>query len=247
MNISFRITLIILLSIPSFLISQNVQEKTGLYTWFDQIIGVDNTSLYNGTEHKEKYRFLNENSNYFNSSKFLTGNIIYDGELFYDVKLKYDAYQQEVIVRLQNRNLGSSVLKLFNSKIDEFSIMDSKFKKIEDKTNGTIEMSGFYEISFQNHNLIFYKKHQKVKREIFFENKIYPEFIDAKTKNILWYKNKYYLIDSKKDLVNIFPQLKKNISNFYRINKSIQKTTPDVFILEILKEISTLIANESPL
>ncbi len=243
----FRITSIILLVIPSLLISQNEQEKSMLYSWYDQITGVDNTSLYNGIEHTEKYRFLNENTTYFNSSKFLSGNIIYNGELFYDIKLKYDAYQQEVIVNLQNRNSGSSILKLFKSKIDEFSIGDSKFKKIEDKTSGTVEMKGFYEISLANQYLFYYKKHQKVKREIFFEGKIHPEFIDAKTKKILFYKNKYYVVDTKKDLVKIFPQLKKNISNFYKNNRSIQKIAPDIFMLEILKEISALIAKESPL
>ena len=245
MSFSFRVAVIMFLFAPATLVSQNKKKESPYYSWFDQLITIENTALFNGIEFKEKYRFLNDQTNYFKSPKFLSGSIIYDSQLFNNVLLKYDVYKHEIIVRLQNRKGEYSELTLLKNKIDQFTISDLKFKKIKDAQSGFIVMDGFYELSLQNEVLTYYKKHQKFKREIYFERRLYPEFFHAKTKHIINYKNHYYLIEDKKEISDIFPLQKKKIYNFYRVHRSIRKSTPDVFILELLKEISSFIKTEN--
>jgi hypothetical protein len=242
MKKSLGITIIVFFLYPSFLYCQIRQNESEYYSWFDKVVGINNTSLYDGIEYKEKYIKRNENSNFFQSSNFLSGSVNYGGESYFHLELKYDVYEQEVLVKLQNRKSGEVVIKLVKNKIDNFYIGDHKFVKIEDNRSGVVEMTGFYEVSVQSSFFTFFTKHQKIKRDVFHEGNIFHEFIDAKNKYVLLYKKKYHFIKNKKDLINIFPKLKKDLHIFYKINRSIRKSKPDIFMIAVLKHIDNLMS-----
>ena len=242
---SIRIILFLLYASSTVLIGQTKKQESEFYSWFDEIVGVDNSSLFNGIEFKEKFRFLNDNTNYFNTNKFLEGTIIYDGEWFFKVPIKYDAYHQEVIIKFPYRNSGDAIIKLYNSKIDAFSIGNSNFKHITIDSNGPLEISGFYEIVFQNSLLTFYSKHQKIKREITFERTAYSEFIDAKQTHIVLYKNTYYLIKNQKDLAALFSNFKKEIYSDFKNYKTTKKWNFKDFLVNQLSKISSFLLKEN--
>lgn len=245
MKFHLRIILVFLGIAPIVLFGQITNEESEIYSWFDEIVGVDNSNLFNGIEFKEKFRFLNEHTNYFKTNKFLEGSIIYDGEQFFKVPIKYDAYQQHVIIKLPYRNSGDAILKLYNSKIDAFSIEGSNFKNIQNFSNESVEISGFHEIIFQNSILTLYSKHQKVKREITFEREAYSEFIDAKSTPILYYKNTYYYIKNQKQLAAIFPDFKKEIYIDFKSFKANKRWDMKDFLVNELSKLSTLLLNEN--
>lgn len=225
--------------------SQTNSSNKGTYDWFDNKIGDENTGIYNGIIYKEKFRTLNNNHKFFLTSQFSKGNIIYNGQPYYNIEMKYDIYEDLLIVKLPNHS-EYFIVQLINDKIDEFSINNNKFLKISGKHevffNETI--SGFYEISFQSKDLNLFKKHIKSRKERIVGNFVYSKFKDE-SEHIIFFNDRYYKINSKKYLIKLFPNLKKNIDNFYNSNKQLLNIDKDTFMTHLMEHISSLINNKT--
>ncbi len=241
MKNKFRILIILLIFNSSFLFSQIKQEQKEYYNWFDEIVGIENTNLFIGLVYKEKHIKLKENSNFFLSPEFLFGYVNYDGELYFDLEMKYDVYEQEILVKLQNRKSGYTVIKLIKDKVKEFIIDNHKFLKLDARDIDETNIFGFHEVVLKNDFLTVFEKHKKNKEELFFEGIIYDNFRKVKSDIVILYKDEYYKIKSKKDLLNIFPEFKKEINNLFSKNRSIRNSNPDVFVLKTIEYLDTLI------
>lgn len=79
-------------------------NKKDHYIWFDNIIGYENSGIYNGTLFLEKYKTESNNHHFFLDNKYKLGNLIYDNQPYYNVYLKYDIYEDELIAKLPSFN-----------------------------------------------------------------------------------------------------------------------------------------------
>ena len=249
-NTYFNFILYLFLQLnTSLLFSQTSSELNNYYTWFDSVIGEGNTDIYNGTKSIEKYRTENGNHKFFLLNEYRIGNLVYNHQPYYDINMKYDLYEDELIVKLPYRSFHLFI-KLIKEKIDEFSIKDfrtdlsskehrfitnSLFKNNKDESS-----LGFYEVIDETSSITLLKKHHKSRTQYINSLTSYSKFTDRNYFAIL-FKNNYYKIDSKKDLIHLFPAFKKNISTFYRKERKLSKINKEAFFTTLVKEITTFI------
>jgi len=217
---------------------QEAMEDETYLLWFDHLVGIENTGLYDGVVYKEKYRTINEKSKFFKSPDFLPGSVSYNGQEYFDLKLKYDVFEDKLLLKLEDR-LGGSTLELFKEKVTSFTIDGHQFIKIETLTaEGNI--SGFYEVSRKSSYFTLFTKHLKKDFSRKDRRTLYYEFVDLKKKHLLHYKGRYQWLRNKKDVTTLFPDLKKEIDSFYNQARRLRKSKPDEFIHALINRLETL-------
>lgn len=219
--------------------SQNNQDETKYHNWFDSLVGVENTELYNGIVYVEKYRTINEKTKFFKSPDFLSGSVTYYGQRFYGIDIKYDVFEDQLLLRLLDR-LGGNTIQLFKNQISDFIIDGHEFVKIEERDGIEKNISGFYEVSLRSPLFTLYIKHEKKDFARKDRRSLYYEFVDSKSDYMLLYKGEYFTIEKKKDVTTIFPELKKEIDKFYSIAKSLRNSDPNSFMKSLMKRVEIL-------
>ena len=211
------------------------------YNWFDDQVGIENTGLFNGLRYKEKYRTQDGNHKFYISSEYKKGNIEYDGQKYYDIEMKYDIYEDQIIVNLPTKE-GNSIIQLIDEKIENYNIYNMEFVRVADKNNSTNNKSGFYETIYQSNKLASYKKYKKVISKHLNSGFVYYKFKE-RDEYYIYLNDTFYLIDSKKDVIKIFPEFKKEIKDHYKKNERMISSNYDMFIKELSEKISNNISN----
>ncbi|WP_103865305.1 hypothetical protein [Aquimarina sp. I32.4] len=234
----------LLIILPKFFYAQAIINETpAYYRWFDNSVGVNNTGLYNGIEYEEEYKVKSDKNQFFDTKNFIRGTVKYDGQSYFNLSLKYNIYQDEILVKLPN-GFGEIILQLIKDKVDNFSIGNHQFSRIASKKEVKIENKGFYQNLAEYPSLSLYLKHKKVKKEYLENKKISYEFIDKYIYGIL-YNQQYYQIKNQKDIISIFPNFKKDIQAFYKKNRLVRKSNPDIFYKSLSKHIHTWIIEKN--
>ncbi len=211
---------------------------------FDQQVGIENTGLYQGTIYTEKYRTINENTQFFQTREFQPGSVCYDGQCYYDLELKYDVFGDEVLVRLITE-VGGGTLELFKDYIESFQIDGHNFVKITRTEAPLLNNYGFYEVALESSSFTLYIKHNKKIFDRKDRRSIYYEFLDGPSENVLLYNDKYTIVNSKKDIIAVFPNLKRDIDKFYNIARTLRKNDPDGFHISLMKRIEILLSQNN--
>lgn len=233
----FNALLAVLVLLPFFSFSQTQNTEQEIYTLFDEVVGTDNTGIYKGTEYQEKYKFTDKKHPYFKAQSFVIGSLNYEGELYFNLNMRYNLHEQEIILKIQNRNSTNVIIKLFKDKVSGFTIDGHRFVKVSGVDSNNDNIFGFYEVAFSNEIFLLLIKHKKNKTDSYENGFMYAEFINAKNEYIILFKGNYTQIKSKKDIIQLFPKLKEKINNFYKIKKSLRRINYNQFIIELLKEI----------
>ena len=236
----YFILLSIYLSSFSFY-SQNEFIKGTYYKWFDSIIDISNTNLLNGIDFKEKYRTLEDNNQYFLTKQFLPGYVVYDGQPYYDIPMKYDIYSNELIIKLANSN-SYFAIQLLKEHIESFQIDNHQFINSNqlESTLAFNENKDFYEVLFRSHNLSLFKKHIKNIQQRRNDKFAYSAFI-YKSEFLIDFNNKIFNINSKKNIMQLFPEYKKSINAFYKKNRVLMKFNYDKFLANLMEYVNSLL------
>ena len=218
---------------------QNESESENYYTSFDRIVSYENTNLYNGIIYSEKYRTRNNNHKFYLTSDYLIGNIDYDGQTYFGIELKYDISEELLLVNLPTY-LGHSIILLLNSKLEKFNINNSKFIKLNGKSIG---LNGFYEIIYESPELRFYKKNLKLSSKYIYKKKVYYRF-DNNDYYLFFDSASYHRFKSYKDLIRLFPELKKELNDYSKSHRKLKKSNYDLFMRELINRCIQLIINK---
>ena len=226
------------LATSNFHLSAQETSNSTYLNWFDNKVGIENTTLYKGIVYREAYRTINEKVKFFNSAQWYDGSVVYSNQEFYNVQLKYDVYADQLILKQLDR-LGGGALILFKSKISSFQIEDTKFVHIVGASTDS-EIDGFYELLWTDTNIRLLAKHQKrdfVRKD---RSAAYYEFVDDKKLYLLELDNNFYRINKKKEITDLFPELKKEVDDFYQKNKRLRSRDVDAFMISLLRNIDQL-------
>ncbi|WP_298262626.1 hypothetical protein [uncultured Lutibacter sp.] len=230
------------LKTTTFYCQNNELTKESSYKWFDKVIGVGNTGLYNGIQYERKFNPLHNDHEYYLSSEFLIGDIIYNGQPYYDILLKYDIYNDDLIVKLPSYT-SFNIIKLIKQHVKSFSINNNnKFVNIKASNSSVENVVGFYEVIFDDGNIKMYKKHQKSLKKHLEKSYVYDAFKN-KEEYFLFYNNTYYKIKSKRNFFKILPNLKKNINSYYNSYYKLKREDYDVFLLNFSKYLSEILTS----
>ncbi|UMB59839.1 hypothetical protein MHL31_12225 [Lutibacter sp. A80] len=216
--------------------SQTESRQANYYKWFDTVVGVGNTDLYNGIQYKRIYNTINNNHEYFLSPNFIKGTVLYSDQPYFDIYLKYDIYNDELIANLPSFN-SYNTIQLIQQKVTSFSFNNHNFVKLSAEN-----VSGFYEILFEDSNIKFYKKYLKNIKKHLDKNFVYYVFKE-KEAYLLYCNNQYYQIKSKSNISKALPNLKKDINLFYKNNVNLRKTDYELFLSKLSSYLSEIISN----
>jgi len=221
------------------------QETTDIsyYNVFDQIVGVENTEVYQGVLYNTQYRINNDKNEFFKNQDFTKGSIVYSGQPYHDLDIKYDIHKDRVFTKLA-ANAGGGTLILFNDILQSFEIGDNLFVKIDSTRAFEIETYGFYKVSSENSLLTLLTKYSKREVRRVDKKTVYREFLDKPNSYIVLYKNKYYNMNSKKDAKKLFPKLNTEIDKFYSNVRRLRKSNPEGFQIALVKRIEILISRQ---
>ncbi|WP_029271785.1 hypothetical protein [Flavobacterium sp. KJJ] len=219
-------------------------KEIEIFNWFDSTIRKENLDINNGVLYTNPYRTIDDNNLYFLGDKFEKGNLTYNGQIYYDNALKYDVYRDILILN----PAGTSELigvSLNTEKVDSFTISNRNFVKIHKEQYNLPEfLTGYYETAKFSDNFIFYIKHSKSIQKKVKDDGAYYYFKDN-NHFYLDYKKNLYPINSKNDLINLFPEQKKQINEFYLMNRSIRKSDLNQFMKNLMKYINTSLSNQA--
>lgn len=210
---SFLYVLLVLTVIPS-VAQDNNKESLEI---FDQIIGLENTKLYNGKRYYNLYKSTLGNHNFFAQPNYQKGHVYYDGQNFTNIDLKYDVFNDKLIYK-PNGEKSFLNIELIENKVDSFSFHQNKFINASLIKGHTGMVSGLVEVIYNVPLIKLYAKRKKTVAERIKQNQLTYTFYEADS-YYLSYNNSLYEIDSSKDLRKLFPKLNKAIKKQAKENK----------------------------
>ena len=218
----------------SFLMAQMETNNSAAYVWFDNAIGVENSGLYIGREYTENYKFKNGKHKFFEFNGFQKGDVLYDGQPYYDVLLKFDVYENELLVKLPVEK-GIAAFTLIKDEVTHFTIGNNRFIKVHENLEKEDALILYQEVLLETINFTFLKKHSADKKTIKEGRWSYVEFLKKDSHSLL-YRGKYYQIRNKRDILNIFPNYKKQLKN---ISKNyFNGASRDENLIQLFKELN---------
>lgn len=216
--------------------SQNINDIS-TYNWFDKTVNKENLDINNGTLHTNPYRTVGDDNMYYPKDKYEVGNLIYENQIYYNVSLKYDIYRDILVLQPSEKEENRGI-NLIPEKVQSFSIKDKNFLKIENTNTAQPEfVSGYYEETKVASNFKFYIKHHKDIQKKLNDNGITYNF----SENNLFFINlddKTYSVKSKSDITKIFPKQKKEINEFYLMNRELKQSDLNQFMKNLMKYIN---------
>lgn len=208
----------------------NAEQKN--YEAYDQLVGLENTGLYNGTEFTDLYLNTDGTYRYYNRYDYSRGSVTYDGQYYVNVLLKYDLLEDNLLTRSDD-NLSIFNIKLIPSFVDSFSIYNHQFVRLSD-INLDIAGNGFFEAAYVGNQLELYIKHTKKKKDKALRTGVQYRFSEDNF-YIIKLDGKYALVNSSKTFRELLPEKAEEIRKFYKSYKALYKSNPDIFTTNLVK------------
>lgn len=218
--------------------SQN-DSSISLHDWYDSKVGKENLDFNNG-KILLNYDIILKNNDRFYFDNYTLGSVVYDNQLYNNVLLNYDINNDDLIIKPNGINDKMPII-LNKSKVNSFTVDGKTYSNLGyNKILNDEIVSGFFEEVLSNNKIKFYVKHEKYRKKIISDNLVYDDFT-ATTSFVIYYNEQYYKITNKKSLLKIFPELKKNINEYYSNNSSVEKSNKIKFLENLFKYINTII------
>ncbi len=177
------------------------------------------TGLYDGSEYTYDtyYPFtINEGHPFFQSKYFDTGVVFYNDVLYEKVPLLYDIIHGELLTKDPSK---INVIRLNEGNVRWFTIYGQPFKRlVKDSLSGSALNTGFYAGLYEGATSLYMHA-----SKIFKENTSSASGINKYTVEVNEYfirkGNTYFKITSRKSLLNVLDDRKKEIGQFMNKNK----------------------------
>jgi hypothetical protein len=205
------------------------------YQLFDQIVGIENTEIYNGTEIIELHRVVKGKNKYFFRDSFVPATVIFDGQSYYNIELNYNFYEDFIILRLKN-NVGKNTFKPIQEKVEGFIFGKYEFKNFT--SLDPQKLNGYYQILKKNNAVTLLRKH-KLGRKSNVERKVlFYEFEPIDSNFFIEKDGRLSEINSKSDWLKLYPNNGSEIRKYFRKNKKLRRLYFDEFTRNLFFSVS---------
>lgn len=215
-------------------VAQTADNKAATYLLFDNLVGPENTGIFQGVEYIEQHRIINDKHKFFGSYDFIPGTVIYDGQPYYDINLKYNIFEDLVIVQLMNSR-GENSFQLYDNKLDGFNINGQEFVNLKSNPEDP-SVGGIFELLFEEEGTLVLKKHKMKEKTLLDRHFLHHEFEPAEPRYFFRKGGKYYKISSR-SMADVFPEQKQEIRKFFRSNRKLLRNQPDEFMLRLFQSL----------
>ncbi|MGB3342446.1 MAG: hypothetical protein WBA61_00905 [Aequorivita sp.] len=210
--------------------AQNTSDQQ-VFQQYDQLVSLENTSLYNGTEFNDLFLNTDGTYRYFKGFDYAKGSVTYSGQFYANVPLKYDVLDDNLLTHSED-NLSIFIVRLIPEFIDSFTIHNSEFVRLTDVNRGVVG-NDFYEKAFIGNNLKLYIKHIKKKLDKALKSGIQYKFSEANF-FLIEYRNEYFIANSAKDVWKNIPEFNDQIRDFNKTYRQLYKTDKQVFMTKLI-------------
>jgi len=184
-----------------------------VFVWYQNIVGV-NSPLYKGKEYLD-YTFRIEGNQYFQSDLWEKGSVFYDGLLYEDVTMKYDVVNKVLIVDHAHLPVPIS---LESKKIDSFSLLGHDFIRLVADTVAQEDLStDFYDLLYDGKTQFLVNRVKVLNDEI--EDRKLRYWFENDDRYYIQKENMFYRVKSKKSVLDVFSDHKKDIRKYLKKNK----------------------------
>ncbi len=188
-------------------------------------IDIENQILYNGRVWRNLYSRVRGNQFLF-TNMFLPGTVLISGKLFTGLELMYDIYNDDLLIKSDN----GLVLKLKKEVIDGFTMEYNNrkydFQNLEE--NGNEPGEGYFNVLYKGNPELLVKYKKEIK--LLAVNNTYDLFNQYR---YIYLKKdgEIHLINSPKNIINLYGGNKKVIMNFIKTRRlTVTKRNPESFI-----------------
>lgn len=192
-----------------------------LHKIYDNYIGQENNEINNGRHYTQKYRTIDSTHVFLGKYTSYEGLVFYKGQKYY-TNLWYDIVNDLIIVKYINESTAFS-LSLSPELVESVEFDNRRFVILPKKDIFlSFHANGLYEEVLLGTNFNLYIKHSKSIEEIY-KKDVFSYLIVKKNTFILKYKDNYYKIKKRKDLLRALPQFAGDIRSRTKNKKGISK------------------------
>jgi hypothetical protein len=166
-----------------------------------------------------------------------TGTLFYDGILYHNVPMLYDLEKDNAVI-LQHADKSFSQeyrnilrMDLIRSRVLWFSLPDHDFVRLEADSNRKNMADGFYDRAYNGKIKVFIKREKRYVEEV--KQTDLERRYDAFTYYYIQKAGVYYSIKSKKAVLDVFKNRRKELKVFIRKNGLKFRKNQGPFITEV--------------
>ena len=171
--------------------------------------------LFSGT----LYSFNKTNTKghpFFQSNEWQSGDILINGRVFFDLEIKLDIYKDALILNHQINDFNSQAIVIEDRSLEGVFFMDRYFINIQAEEADSLRIKeGYYEQAYYDKCMVLVKYHKSISQELKYSTDLIEEFVS----DIDYYlicNDKASIINSKKALINAFPEHNKKVKRFIK-------------------------------
>lgn len=224
---------IVIILLATVIANAQTTSKDKIYKTYDQLVSLDNTSLFNGTEFTDLFLNTNGTFRYLGGFDYAKGSVVYKDQYFTDVLLKYDVFEDDLLTK-SNDNLSIFEVKLIPEFVSEFKLHDRRFVRMT-----VFGKSEFFELAYEGNSIDLYVKHKMKKREKALKSGVQYSFKPINY-YIFKYKENYIKVESINELRRALPEVKDDIKDFRHTYKTLYKQDRDGFMTKLAAYLNKL-------
>jgi hypothetical protein len=219
----------------SLLLSLSLQNANSLY----KKTMANNSALFNGREYVSSDIRV-QGFPAFESEDLEEGSVVYYDQVFENISCLYDLYTDEFIT--EHYNSGFRII-LNSEKISQFGLLGHTFKRIvNDSLKKELPKTGFYDFLYENKSGVVAKRKKIIFEEIR-DRSVYREY-QSVNQYFVKKGNVYYPVKSKKSVLDVFEDHKKEVSRAFRKHKLKFRNNRERSIILMASEYDKLSTNE---
>jgi hypothetical protein len=189
----------------------------------------DQSGLFNGIQYIGYPFTFKEGHPFFLTPEWSTGSATYDGVYYDKVLLLYDEVAEVVIIQDAKHRL-----QLHSSKLSRFTVANNIFVRIEkDSLAANLERTGFYNLLYEGGTSVLKKEVKRIREEVLNSVEGVQRLIETKTTYYIKKQNEYYTVNTKKDVLNIFKDHRKDIQQYIKANNLSFKRDKDNLLIKV--------------
>ena len=216
----------------SGLVAAAIKKATALYT---QTIDSE-SHLYHGLEYVNYDLPYLDVHQFYRTDDETEGTILYDGARYTQVPLLYDLVLDQVIIEYPE---SAYRISLITEKIKEFSFLGHNFIRLEpDTVSGSLLVPGFYDLLVTGNTSLLVRRTKNI-QERAGHNGMEGEF-HTKDKYYIQQHSRYYQVHSKKSVLQLFPDQKKELQKYARSNKLNFRKKREAAIMKLIQYYNSL-------
>jgi hypothetical protein len=176
-------------------------------------VNVWSQHLYNGSLYYV-YDAKSEDHQFYLSRDWIKGDLVYDGQFYPGMLMKYDIFKDLLVIRHYE---GEGHVSLQNDRVSSFNLQNHQFRRFEAGKEVSAGMrTTFYDLLYDGKSKVL-ARHLKERITKIDNMTVVAHFFDQD----LYYLQRngsYMPVRSKKSVLNLFYDRKKELKRYLRVN-----------------------------